>query len=131
MVEIITKRNGPRKEEAAARRFLRENSATRMKIGNQLSGGRLPEKPVVNPMQGTPAIRRACAAPSRTEDRRPYTSISLNGRVIVIDFNSGRQLDYIGEIRGQGGGRRFLLATTGNLFFSPLAPPLQQLLGCL
>jgi hypothetical protein len=50
----------------------------------------------------------------------------LNGRVIAVDFNTGRQLHHIGEIRGQGAGRRFLLATQDNGFFTPLAAELQK-----
>ena len=126
MIEIISKPNGPRKQDAAAKQFLRENSGTIMKIANQLSGGRLRDMPTANPMQGPPAARRVRATPSRSEEARPYTSVSLNGRVIAVDFNTGRQLHHIGEIRGQGPGRRFLLATKDNGFFAPLEPELQK-----
>ena len=128
MIEIISKPNGPRKEDAAAKHFLRENSGTIMKIANQLSGGRLRERPLAHPKEGSPTARRTRATPSRSEEARPYTSVSLNGRVVVVDFHTGRQLHHIGEIRGHGAGRRFLLATTDNGFFSPLEPELQKLL---
>jgi hypothetical protein len=44
----------------------------------------------------------------------------LNGRVIAVDFNSGRQLHHIGEFRGGGLSRRFVLATAANGFFAAL-----------
>jgi hypothetical protein len=52
----------------------------------------------------------------------------MNGRVIVVDFNSGRQLHHIGEIRGQGPTRRFILATRANRFFAPLEDDLADVL---
>ena len=102
--------------------------------GQKASLSRLREKLAVNLMRATPAMRRARAVPSRSEGKRPYTSISLNGRVIAVDFNSGRQLHYIGEIRGQAERRRFVLASVENRVFTPLEPELQKLLfyldGC-
>ena len=129
MVEIISKPNGPRREDAAAKHYLRENSATIMKIANHLSGGRLNQNPPVVPSATMPRNARSPAVVRRNEEPRPYASVSLNGRVVVVDFNTGRQLLHLGEIRGRGAGRRFLLATTENHFFEPLDPSLQALLA--
>ena len=126
MVEIISKSNGPRREEAAAKHFIRENAATINKIAQQLSGGRM--RPL-SPAETIPApVKRGPAAPSRDAEKKPYVKVSLNGRVIAVDFNTGRQLHHFGEIRGQGETRRFLLATRENRFFTPLDDDLLALL---
>jgi hypothetical protein len=120
MIEIISKSDGPRREDEAAKRFIRDNASTINKIANQLGGGR----PGVRSNPETPhpdlMTKRDRAAPSRDGEKRPYTKVSMNGRVIVVDLNSGRQLHHVGEIRGRGPTRRFILATQENHFFSPL-----------
>ena len=130
MIEIISKPNAPRREDAAAKQYLRENSATIMKIANHLSGGQLNRKPIDAPAATMPRNARSPAAARPNEEPRPYTSVSLNGRV-VVDFNTGRQLLHLGEIRGQGRARRFLLATAENRFFAPLDSGLQGILSDL
>jgi hypothetical protein len=120
MVEIISKSDGPRREDAAAKQFIRENAGTINKIARQLGGGQTRS---LSSGQTTPAPetpRRGPAAPRPDAEKRPYVKVSLNGRVIAVDFNNGRQLHHFGEIRGQGPTRRFLLATRENQFFAPL-----------
>ncbi len=131
MVEIISKTNGPRREDAAAKHFIRQNAATINKIAQQLSGGRLPAAPHAETPLPSGLVRRGPSAPSRDAETKPYVKVSLNGRVIAVDFNSGRQLHHIGEIRGRGATRRFLLATRENRFFTPLDDALLALLGDL
>ncbi len=131
MVEIISKPDGPRREDAAAKRYLRENSATIMKIANHLSGGRLNRGPAAAPPAALPRNGPAPAAARPSAQPRPYTSVSLNGRVIVVDFNNGRQLLHLGELRGKGAARRFLLATAANRFFAPLPDALLGVLADL
>jgi len=128
MVEIISKSNGPRREDAAAKQFIRENAGTINKIARQLSGGRISAPADAGTLPLAPHFKRGPAAPSRDAEKKPYVKISLNGRVIAVDFNSGRQIHHIGEIRGQGPTRRFLLATRENRFFTPLADDLLALL---
>ena len=128
MVEIISKSNGPRREDAAARHFIRENAGTIKKIAQQLGGGRMRAPSSDETIPAPHPLRRASTAPKREQEKRPYVRVSLNGRVIAVDFNSGRQLHHIGEIRGQGPGRRFLLATRENRFFTPLEESLLALL---
>ena len=98
------------------------------KIAKQLSGGGLGARS--NPEPPRPDLVARCdpVASSREGEKRPYTKVSLNGRVIVVDFNSGRQLYHIGEIRGQGPMRRFILATRANRFFAPLEDDLANVL---
>jgi len=131
MVEIISKSDGPRREEAAAKHFIRENAATINKIAQQLSGGRIRSLSNTEPAPAPLSLKRGPAALCRDAEKKPYVKISLNGRVIAVDFNSGRQLHHIGEIRGQGPARRFLLATRENHFFTPLDSDLLALLSDL
>ena len=128
MIEIISKSDGPRREDAAARRFIRDNASTINKIANQLSGGGLGARSNPEPPRPALVARRDRVAPRRDGEKRPYTKVSMNGRVIVVDFNSGRQLHHIGEIRGQGPTRRFILATRENRFFAPLEDDLANVL---
>ncbi len=128
MVEIISKSDGPRREDAAAKRFLRENAATINKIAQQLGGGQRRALPDAGTLPQTPSVRSGPAAPRRDAEKQPYVKVSLNGRVVAVDFNNGRQLHHFGEIRGQGPLRRFLLATRENGFFTPLEDDLLALL---
>jgi hypothetical protein len=131
MVEIISKSDGPRREDAAAKHFIRENAATINKIADQLSGGRRRKLPGPDALRADAFVKRGRASPARDAEKRPYTKVSLNGRVIAVDFNSGRQLHHIGEIRGRGPTRRFLLATLENRFFTPLDDDLLAVLNDL
>ena len=128
MIEIISKSDGPRREDAVARRFIRDNASTINKIANQLGGRGLGARSNPEPPRPDLVARRDRVAPSRDGEKRPYTKVSMNGRVIVVDFNSGRQLHHIGEIRGQGPTRRFILATRANRFFAPLEDDLADVL---
>ena len=51
---------------------------------------------------------------------KPYLRISVNGRVVVADLNSGRQLNFLGQLKRSGGVMRFVIATSENGFFSPI-----------
>jgi hypothetical protein len=120
MVEIISKSNGPRREDAAARHFIRENAATINKIAQQLSGGRKSPLRTAEKIATPLPVRRSPVAPSPDAEKKPYVKASLNGRVVAVDFNTGLQIHHFGEIRGRGPTRRFLLATRENHFFTPL-----------
>ncbi|MGJ4943935.1 hypothetical protein ACQR1W_25410 [Bradyrhizobium sp. HKCCYLS1011] len=122
MVEIISKRDGPRKEDVAAKEFIQTNRATIDKIANQLTGGRWQamRNPVAAPQPA--ASGRLWYTPSSraSSEVSPYVRISLNGRIVVADLASGRQLHFIGELRGRGPARRLALATSQNGLFDPL-----------
>ncbi len=132
MAHIISKGNGPRREDAAAKHFIESNRSTIDGIARQLTGGRWQgmDKAFAPPAQGAakPAKSRS-AAPRRAEDAKPYVNISLNGRVVVIDANSGRQMEFLGDIRSAGGTRRFYLATKANGFFEPMGDALSATLA--
>jgi hypothetical protein len=121
MVYVISPRDGPRREDVEARRVIADNRATIEKLADHLTGGgwrqrlRPPAAPAEAPRSTRPAV------PSRSGAPQPYVRISVNGRVVVVDLASGRQIAFLGEVRGGREGPRFVLATAENGFFSPLA----------
>ena len=50
----------------------------------------------------------------------PYLRISMNGRVVLADTNSGIQLHFLGQIKRVNGEQRFVIATAENGFVAPL-----------
>lgn len=136
MVDIFSKREGPRREDVAAKRILRENRATIHKLADQISGGefsrsraaraKATEEP--KPEGLSIHIMGNTAAPTEPE---PAVRVSLNGRVIVVDANTGKQLLLLGQMRVQNGQRYFVLATEENGYVSPLADETGQLLADL
>jgi hypothetical protein len=132
MVHIIAKQEGPRSQDAAARAFIEKNRTTIASIANHLSGGRrrAMRKPASAP-QSEASGKLWFTAPGQPREPSPYLRISLNGRVVVADLDSGRQLHFIGDIRGAGPARRFALATRENGFFAPLETDLQHALSGL
>ncbi|WP_315766791.1 hypothetical protein [Bradyrhizobium sp. SZCCHNR2009] len=133
MVEIISKRDGPRREDVAAKEFIRTNRATIDKIANRLTGGQWQamRHPVAAPQPE--ASGRLWYTPPRraSSDVSPYVRISLNGRIVVADLASGRQIHFIGELRGSGHMRRLALATSQNGLFDPLDDQLHAALADL
>lgn len=131
MVHVISPRDGPRREDVEARRVIAENRATIEKFADHLTGGgwRQRLRPPAVPAEEPSRSARSVATPSRSGVPQPYVRISANGRVVVVDLGSGRQLAFLGEIRGGRGTRRFVLATAGNGFFSPLAEAESAALG--
>jgi len=122
MVEIFSKRDGPGREEAHFRKVLQENRSTIVRLADQLSQGgySASKKPKAMPEAEGLIIHVGSGTP-KPEVPKPYVRVSHNGRVIVMDLNSGRQLEFLGELRRYAGGISFILATYENGFFSPLA----------
>ena len=132
MVDIISKRDGPRREDVAARRLLKENRATIHKMMDHLSGGQLrtqAKKPAVPEPEGL-IIHTSRAIDSR-DATSPYVRISVNGRVVVADQETSRQLHFLGEIRGPRRSQRFVLATKKNGFFALVEDEIEQKLADL
>ncbi len=135
MVEIVSRGDGPRPQDARLKAFLDRNRATITKLADHLTQG------------GYSAGKRAQATPQRVEDKtivhvlggaasgatksRPVVRATLNGRVVVVDDNSGRQLHHLGEIRRRGGEIVFLLASAENGFSAPLPEALLAALADL
>lgn len=124
-MDIISKREGPRAEDLRARRMIAENSTTIRRLADQISNGgytkmqedkaRRAEQP-----QAEGLIIRDLKAPRRDQNVEPYVKVSLNGRVVLVDKITSRQLQMLGEIRGPSMARRFVLATAENGFLSPV-----------
>ncbi len=132
MVDIISKRDGPRREDVAARQVLQENRGTIHKMMDHLTGGQLnsqAEKPARPEPEGL-IIHTGRVIDSR-EVAKPYVRISMNGRVVVADQETSRQLHYLGEIRGPRRSQRFVLATKANGFYAVVDGELEGLLADL
>jgi len=131
MVDIISKRDGPRREDVAAKRLIEKNRPTIARLADQLSGGgytamRQPPKPP----EPTGLVFHDFAGTRPTESQHPdYVRISLNGRVALVDGDTSKQLHFIGEIRGNADGEIFFLATEQNEFFAPLDADLANCLA--
>jgi len=133
MVTVITKRDGPRREDVVAKRLIAENRPTIERLADRLTGGGDWRERLKPP---SPPSEEACAAsfvsmssaPARRTEPRPYVRISANGRVVVVDAETSRQTAFLGEIRGGRGDRRFVLATADNGFFAPVEDALREAL---
>lgn len=130
MVHIISKRDGPRREEAAAKDFIQKNRTRIDALANHLTGGRLQElRNPQTPAQPQPSGKLWSTPPARPRELEPYVRISLNGRVVIADLSSGRQLHFVGELRGKGQSRYFALATQENGIFDPLDQRMYEVLA--
>lgn len=132
MVDIISKRDGPRREDEAARKVLRDNRGTIHKMMDHLSGGQLRSsqpKPAAPEPEGLVIHTGRASDPRATT--RPYVRISINGRVVVADQDTSRQLHFLGEIRGSRRDQRFMLATKDNGFYALIEDELKEKLADL
>ncbi|SON57425.1 hypothetical protein HDIA_3884 [Hartmannibacter diazotrophicus] len=121
MVEFFSKSSEPRREDAHMRRVLEQNRSTITRLADQFSNGAYSasKQPREEP-KAEGLIIHALSGPVRSDVAEPHVRVSVNGRVIVMDLSSGRQLHHLGEIRRIDGERRFRLATRENGFFSPV-----------
>ncbi|MFM9860325.1 hypothetical protein RUR49_17840 [Pseudoxanthobacter sp. M-2] len=136
MVHIISKRDGPRREDVEARRLIQQNRGTIEKLANHLSAGRFGEMRRAAQQPAAPDVfekssQSGYTPGSQAVELRPYVRISPNNRVVVADLVSGRQLHYLGELRGPRSARRFRLATRENGFYVPLESDLVERLADL
>lgn len=132
MVYIISKRDGPHREEVAAKDFIQKNRTKINALANHLTGGRWQElRNPTPPPQPQPSGNLWSTPPGRPREAEPYVRISLNGRVVIADLASGRQLHFVGELRGTGQSRFLALATRENGIFEPLDDGLCKVLADL
>lgn len=132
MVDIVSKRDGPRREDVAARRLLKENRGTIHRMMDHLSGGQLrsqAQRPKAPEPEGL-IIHTGRVIDSR-DVARPYVRVSVNGRVVVADQETSRQLHFLGEIRGSRHAQHFVLATKENGFFARIEDELGRELADL
>jgi len=134
VVEIISKRDGPRREDVRARRLIEENRGTIRKLADHLSGGRFSESQKPKPAPEPEPDGRIVHAVGTTRpdmQAEPYVRISPNDRVVLVDFATGRQMHHLGDLRRRDGARRFVLATRENGYFSPVEESLATALADL
>lgn len=134
MVDIVSKRSGPRPEDERARRLIEANRPTIEKLADHLSNGawsaRRRGQPKAEP-QAEGLIIHTARVSTPTEPPRPFVRVAINGRVSMVDTNTGRQMHHLGDIRRADGGERFRLATRENGFFSPVEPEIAAALADL
>ncbi|POF30866.1 hypothetical protein [Roseibium marinum] len=131
MVDIFSKKDGPRREDVAAKRLINENRATIHRLADQISNGgfsRSREKLRQSRQEPKPdgLIIHILGGSQTREETDPAVRISANNRVFVMDKISGKQLLFLGEIRSRGTTRYFALATEENGFISPLEEDVEQ-----
>lgn len=122
-MDIISKKSGPRREDEQAKRHINQNWGTIEKLADQISGGRYSAdkaKKAAPPPQASGKIIIDQAVRPAPDVVKPYLRVSVNGRVVVADVNSGRQLNFLGQLKRAGGVMRFVIATKENGFFSPI-----------
>jgi hypothetical protein len=130
MVEIFSKKDGPRREDAQLKRLIQQNRGIITKLADQFSGGRYSEsrKPKVAP-QAEGLIIHIGGAAKTAPAPEPKIRVTTNGRVISVDVGSGRQLQHFGDIREGRGLKIFRLATKANGFIAPLDEATIETLG--
>lgn len=122
MVEIISKTDGTRPEDARVKRLIQQNRATIERIADHLSNGSYSASKIPKPqmkVEGRTIVYARASAPT-ADDVRADVRVSLNGRIVAVDLNSGRQLHHIGDVRRRDGANVFVLATGSNGFVSPV-----------
>ncbi|MGY3033904.1 hypothetical protein ACVIIV_003074 [Bradyrhizobium sp. USDA 4354] len=132
MVYIISKQDGPRREDVAAKDFIDKNRTKIDALANHLTGGRWQElRNRTPPPEPQPSGKLWYTPRGRLPETEPYVRVSLNGRVVVADLASGRQLHFVGELRGRGQSRHLALATRENGLFDPLDEGIYKVLADL
>ena len=136
MVDIITKKSGPRREDVNAKRVINNNWSTISRLADQISGGGYSRsrqtiadaKKAPEPQQSNLHIVGGVTKPVEAE---PLVRVSTNNRVIVMDVRSGRQLQFLGELRFQNGQKYFSLATAANEYYATVDEDTEQKLADL
>lgn len=103
------------------RRIMERDRGTITKIADHLTGGGYSARraaPASKPTLIDPHTK-ASRRPS-PEEARPYVRVSLNGRVVLVDLDTSRQLAFLGEVRAREGREVFVLATAAHGFRDPL-----------
>ncbi len=133
-MDIISRQAGPRREDEQAKRHINRNWSTIERLADQISNGRYSAdkaRKAAPPPQASGKIIVDQAARPAPDAATPYLRISVNGRVVVADQNSGRQLDFLGQLKRVGGVMRFVIATRKNGFLSPLNDDIYTLISDL
>ncbi len=138
-MHIFSKREGAhserqRSKDVRARKLISENAGTIRKLADQISNGgytKMRQDQARRKEEPKPEGLLIYSMPERTvaDDPDPNVRVSLNGRVVLYDRTSGRQIQLLGQILRKGGSRRFVLATEENGYISPVSSEIQALLA--
>ncbi len=136
MVEIFSRGDGPRPQDVRLKAFLDQNRATITKIADHLTLGRYSAGKAASAAAPEPEEKTIVHAvgglkSGRAGEARPAVRATVNGRVVVVDDTSGRQLHHLGEIRRRAGKVVFLLACSENGFSAPLPDEILERLADL
>lgn len=145
MAYIHGKKDGPGPEDLPNIRAVRENRHVIRAMVQQLTGnspaarggqgccragtcehGHGQEQSNTN---GKSSIFLGSTSPRHTP--RPVVRVTFNGRVLVIDDNSNRQLLFLGNIRRGPQGQRFVLATRENGYSAVVEDGIRETLADL
>ncbi|MGV8988051.1 MAG: hypothetical protein ACOH2H_17410 [Cypionkella sp.] len=124
-MDILSRRSGPRAEDKQAKQHIQRNWGTIERLADTLSGGKYSAdkaKKAAPPPQAEGLIIIDQARPRLPDVPVPYLRISMNGRVVLADTNSGLQLHFLGQIKRLNGQMQFTIATKENGFISALEP---------
>lgn len=121
MVEIFSKQDGPRREDAQVKRLIEQNRGLITRLADQFSGGRYSESKQPKPVPQAEGLIIHIGGSARPAPApEPRIRVTANGRVIAVDVGTGRQLQHFGEIRTTRGTKIFRLSTKANGFIAPL-----------
>jgi hypothetical protein len=134
VVEIISKKEEPRREDVAAKRLINENRSTIYKLADQISnGGYSRSRQMLKQSREEPKpdglVFHFLGGSTTPQEPQPRLRLSPNNRVFVMDTNSGKQMLFLGEIRERGPVRYFALATKENGFVSELDDDIKDILS--
>lgn len=135
-MDIFSKKDGPRAEDVKAKRMISENLPTIRKLADQFSDGgftRMRQQQAQRKQEPKPEGKLIFDMKVRlnSEVQEPYIKVSINNRVVLADKKSARQIQLIGEIRGNFMSKKLVLATQENGFISPLDKEMHEAIGHL
>jgi hypothetical protein len=128
-LDLYSRFSATKPEDKRAKEHLQRNWGTIEKLADTLSGGKYSQdkaRKAAPPPQAQGLIIVDQAAPRKPDEAVPYVRVSLNGRVVLADSNTGVQLAFLGEIKRFNGERCFFIATAENGFISPLEPEIVE-----
>ena len=133
MVEIISKQDGPRREDVHMKRVLQDNRGIITKLADHLSNGQYSrsKQPSQTPRPDGLIIHVVGDAGKAAPEPEPQIRVSTNGRVLCVDISTGRQIQHFGDIQKRNGSHIFRLATAANRFIAPLDDATADTLGDL
>jgi hypothetical protein len=121
MVEIFSKQDGPRREDAQVKRLIEQNRGVITRLADQFSNGQYSQSKKPKPVpQAEGLIIHIGGGPAPVPEPEPRLRVTANDRVIAVDVTSARQLHHFGDIRERRGLKVFVLATRANGFIAPL-----------